>query len=133
MLVYLDSNILIYAIERSPNFGTRATTHIALLAASGDEFIVSDLTRLECRATPLVRGNRQILTAYDQFFQQRVHAVFQLTTSICDNATVIRGQYNFKTPDCLHLAAALEAGCGKFVTNDLRLNRFTGIAIELLP
>ena len=45
---------------------------------------------------------------------------------------LIRAQYNFKTPDSLHLAAAVISNCDVFLTNDHRLNRFTGISIETI-
>ncbi len=55
-----------------------------------------------------------------------------LTRDVIDRATEIRAQYNFKTPDSLHLAAAVISNCDVFLTNDQRLNRFAGIAIETI-
>ena len=46
---------------------------------------------------------------------------------------MIRGRYRFKTPDSIHLAAAVESGCQLFLTNDVRLNRFTDLTVEVLP
>ena len=46
---------------------------------------------------------------------------------------MIRAQYHYKTPDALHLSAAMEAGCGSFLTSDNRLATFSGLKIELLP
>jgi predicted nucleic acid-binding protein len=56
-----------------------------------------------------------------------------LTTAVVDRATVIRGRYRFKTPDALHLAAAIEAGCQTFLTNDARLGGFPDLTVEALP
>ncbi len=50
-----------------------------------------------------------------------------------ERAATIRAQYRFRPLDALHLAAALENGCSRFVTNDLRLHGFPGITIEILP
>jgi len=52
---------------------------------------------------------------------------------VFDRATVIRATNNFKLADSLHLAAAVEAGCDRFLTNDNRLSVFTDIAVEVLP
>jgi len=49
----------------------------------------------------------------------------------CDS-TLIRAQYGFRTLDAIHLAAAVEDGCGTFLTNDARLHAFSGVAVEAL-
>jgi len=133
VLIYLDSCIVSYLIEQAPGFGPRATNRIADALAAGDKLLVSDLTRLECRAKPLVAGDAALLADYDRFFTSVVEPIALLTTAVCDRATLIRGQYRFKTPDSLHLAAAVEAGCQVFLTNDMRLNRFPGLTVEVLP
>lgn len=133
MLVYLDSNIVIYLIEDPPGFGVRAKTNLDALRAQGDQVIVSDLTRVECRSQPLANGDRATLQNYDQFFAKLEPQVIRLTTAVCDRATMIRGFYRFKTPDALHLAAAVEARCDCFLTNDYRLANFTDLTVEVLP
>jgi predicted nucleic acid-binding protein len=51
---------------------------------------------------------------------------------VFERATVIRGQYGFKLADSLNLAAAVEHGCGRFLTNDFQLKRFSDITVEVL-
>jgi predicted nucleic acid-binding protein len=131
--VYLDSNIVLYLIEQPPDFGPRATARIADLRNAGDELVVSDLTRLECRHFPLGRGDAVTLGHFDAFFGQSTVEVVTLTTAVCDRATEIRAHHRVRTPDALHLAAAIESGCQLFLTNDLRLAGFTGMAVEALP
>jgi predicted nucleic acid-binding protein len=133
LLIYLDSCIVIYLIEQTPGFGPRASSRVAALLANGDRMVVSDLSRLECRANPLTAGDTTTLGHYDLFFANSVEPVVPLTTAVCDRATEIRGKYRFGTPDALHLAAAVESGCRVFLTNDARLSRFTGITVEQLP
>ena len=94
---------------------------------------MSDLTRLECRANAVASGDRVTLAEYYVFFSQAVEQVVVLTTAVVDRATVVRGQYRFKTPDALHLAAAVESGCQVFLTNDLRLGGFRDLTVEALP
>ncbi|MHB1038029.1 MAG: type II toxin-antitoxin system VapC family toxin [Pirellulales bacterium] len=132
MLVYLDSNIVIYLIEQPADFGVRASARLEKLLESGDEIVMSDLTRLECRSNAMAAGDAATLAEYDAFFEAVAAHVIKLTTAICDRATVIRAQYRFKIPDAIHLAAAIEAGSGAFLTNDLRLSGFPALAVELL-
>lgn len=49
-----------------------------------------------------------------------------------DHATDIRAHYGFKTPDAIHLAAAVVSGCDVFLTNDHRLDRFSDLAVEVV-
>jgi predicted nucleic acid-binding protein len=47
-----------------------------------------------------------------------------------DRATKIRADHGFRTPDAIHLAAAVISNCDAFLTNDLRLERFPDIVIQ---
>jgi predicted nucleic acid-binding protein len=132
VLVYLDSNIVIYLIEQSVQFGPRTSARIAALRTAGDRIVVSDLTRLECRANAVAEGDYVTLAQFDGFFRRAVERVMQLTTDVVDRATIIRGRYRFKTPDALHLAAAVEVGCQTFLTNDARLSGFPDLTVEVL-
>ena len=133
MTVYLDSNIVIYLVERPINFGGRASDWFMAAQARGDRFVVSDLTRVECRSQPLALGDMTTLQDYDTFFSALAPDIVPLTTAVCDRATEVRGFFRFKTPDALHLAAAVEAGCDRFLTNDLRLASFPQLTVEVLP
>src|SRR5258708_758164 len=132
MLVYLDSVIVVYYLDAADQFHQLAAQRLAAFAGTRDEIAVSDLTRLECRVHPIQEADQQRLALFDHFFAlPDVHLV-PLSTAVYDRATLIRAQYAFRTTDALHLAAAIEAGCGSFLTHDLRLARFTGISVEIL-
>ena len=69
---------------------------------------------------------------YDEYFGNNVSEIVLLSRDVMDRATVIRAQYRFKTPDAIHLAAAVIANCDVFLTNDHRLDRFTGLNVEVI-
>lgn len=133
MRVYSDSVILIYYFEGAPSFKARATAYLGALWTAGDTLTVSDLVRLECRMLPVRLGDAVRLGDYDNLFTQPNVTRVPITTAVFDRATLIRATYNFKTVDALHLAAAAEAGCDRFLTNDNRLSAFTDIPVEVLP
>ena len=132
MLVYFDSVICIYAVEGPPSFQGRARSRIAAMAAAGDQAAVSDLTWLECRVKPLRLGDAAALTAMEAFQTAADVVRVPLPTAVYERATRIRASYAYKLGDALHLAAAVEAGCGVFLTNDLRLSAFPDIAVQVL-
>ena len=133
MLVYCDTMILVYYFDHTGPFNVRATNRLAALAAAGDQIAVSDLVRLECRVKHVKTGDKARLAVFDAFFARPDVRVVPITTAVFDRATVIRATHNFKLGDSLHLAAAVEAGCDRFLTNDTRLSAFTDIAVEVLP
>ena len=133
MLVYLDSVIVIYRIEGDPPFKTRANRRLSDLESAGDRFAVSHLSRLECRLQPIRIGDTATLAHYDDFFALPHVEVVPITPAVFDRATLIRATFNFKLGDALHLAAAVEAGCDLFLTNDVALARFSDIPVEILP
>lgn len=133
MLIYCDSMILIYLLDTVGPFNVRAAARIAAMQSAGDTAAFSDLTRLECRVKPLMLGATKALADIDAFFTRPdVHFV-PITTAVFDRATLIRATHKFELGDSLHLAAAIESGCDRFLTNDTRLSGFTDIPVEVLP
>lgn len=106
---------------------------LAAMQSAGDTPAFSDLTRLECRVKPLRLGATKALADIDAFFSRPDARFVPITTAVFDRAAIIRAIHNFKLGDSLHLAAAAEAGCDRFLTNDTRLSAFTDIPVEVLP
>ena len=139
MLYFLDTCIVIYAVEGQAPFQQRARTHLAALETAGHSFVVSDLTRNECLVKPLGAGNGLLLLQYSKVFAgSNLHTV-GLTLVVHERASRIRGSYwyangkRYSLPDALHLAAAIEFGSDSFLTNDLRLAGFPDITVDVLP
>ncbi len=133
MRIYLDANVVIYLIEQPAGWGPRASAYVAPLLAGKNPLVVSDLTRLECLVQPLAAGDQGVLARFRAFFASADVQTVGLTAAVCDRAAVIRARYRYKLGDSLHLAAAVEHGCDRVVTNDARLHAFTDIAVEVLP
>jgi len=133
MKVYLDSVIVIYLIDHTGPFHSRAQARFSKMRTAGDWSVISDLTRLEGRVLPLRNGDLKALSDFDSFFSEPDVQRTPLTAAVYDRATDLRATHNFKLGDALHLAAAIEGGCDLFLTNDLRLARCTDIPIEVLP
>jgi uncharacterized protein len=130
--VFLDTNIVIYLIERTPDFCSRATKYIQSQISQGQRLVVSDLVRMECRIRPLRTNDAITLSAFDGYFASEDVNVTPITPAVCDRAAIIRARYRFSPMDSLHLAAAVEHGCHRFLTQDSRLKEFPDIAIDTL-
>ena len=134
MIVCLDANCVIYLVEADPLWGPKVVAKVTALRAAGHELAVSDLSRTERLAGPLASGDAAILADYQTFFASSTIRMLPLTTAVCERAARIRAAslFRIKVPDCLHLAAAIEHGCGVFLTNDAQLTLCTDITVEIL-
>ena len=117
MKIYLDSCIVIYLIEGSPQ--NRLAVDAALQVRPPALTVISDLVRLECRVGPLRSSDLAMLKRFEDFFES-AHVV-AVSSAVCDLAAELRAQHRLKTPDALHVAAAILNDCGEFWTNDRRL------------
>jgi uncharacterized protein len=133
MLVYLDTVICIYAVEGAPSFQTRARTRLETLRTVGDLAVISDLTWLEARVKPIRLRDTTALADMEAFLTASDVVRVPLPLAVYERACEIRAGLNFKLADALHLAAAVESGCGLFLTNDHRLSGFADIPVEVLP
>jgi predicted nucleic acid-binding protein len=93
---------VIYYVERDPIWAPKVDARLKSLVAAGDTVAVSDAARLECLVGPL----------------QLADASIQM-----DKLLAL---------DSIHLAAAIEHGCGLFLTNDGQLSRCKAITVEVL-
>jgi len=134
MIVCLDADCTIYLVEHHPIWGPKVLNRLADLRAAGHAIAISDLVRTESLAGPLHKGNAAGVADFQAFFVDPAIRVLPLTASVCERAAQLRAASNFvlKVPDCLHLAAAIEHGCGLFLTHDAQLARCTAIAVEVL-
>ena len=129
MRVYLDSAPIIYLVE---DFAPYASALESRLAAPGVVQICSELSRLECRIKPIRDGEGALLAAFDSYFADIISEVVPLSRQVIEHATVLRARHSFRTPDAIHLAAAIVSACDLFLTNDFRLSRCTEIAVEAI-
>jgi predicted nucleic acid-binding protein len=139
VLYYLDTCILIYWAEDPAPFDARVRNHVAALQAAGHRFAVSDFSRLECLVKPLGTTDGPLLLDYEQLLLAPDVRLVPLAAATYTRAAAIRGSLRYpggrrySVPDSLHLAAAVEGGCDRFLTNDGRLAGFPDLVVEVLP
>lgn len=112
--LYLDSCVLIYALEGFGRF--RSHTLQQLEQYASDQWVISDLVRMECLVGALKADDQLRLLAFRSFFADC--EVLPLTAEVFDQAAHWRAQQRLSTADALHLAAALHGGCDALLSND---------------
>lgn len=129
-IVYWDSCVFIYYLEADED--VRAKIRTRLLSIPHAILCHTALTELECRVEPLRNGKQDLLSQYDRLFASPLTRRIDLDDSVYRQATELRAEQRLKTPDALHLAAALQYGCESFWTRDDRLARAVSGRIELV-
>ena len=132
MMVYLDTNCVIYFVEQNPAWVSKVITRFTGFRAANDQLVIGDLTRAECLVGPFQSGDATVEASYRAFFTDPDIQVLPMTAAICERAARIRAAYKFELVDSLHLATAAEHGCGLFLTNDAKLKICGDIPVEVL-
>ena len=118
-LIYLDSCLLIYAVENHPTFAPQVLS--ALANEDPERFAVSPLTALECLVKPMRTADLALQNRYHAALGQLLQ--LPLPAPVFLEAAQLRAHFALKTPDALHLACAQHHGCSALWTNDDRLSR----------
>ncbi|MDP2759936.1 MAG: PIN domain-containing protein [Sideroxyarcus sp.] len=113
--VYLDSCMIIGLIEGD------ATLRQTLRRQLCNHLICcSELSRLKARVLAIRNDDAASLQQFDQFFA--ACEMVTLNRAVFDQSALLRAKSNLKTPDALHLAAAIHASCEEFWSDDKQLN-----------
>jgi uncharacterized protein len=123
---YLDSCMVIGLIEGDAEQRNALKTYLT----AAQQVFSSELVRLEARILALRQNHHEYLNRYDAFFE--ACEFVDLNRTVFDLATKLRAESQLKTPDALHLAAALTAGCDAFCTNDKQLIKIAGQHIKVI-
>lgn len=131
-LVYLDTNPVIYSVEKHPVYEPLLQPLWQAAKAKTIEIVSSDLVLLETLVGPLQAGDTALINAYEQLFQQAQTRLLPITHPILREAARLRAVTKLKSPDALHAATALNAGCGLFITNDAGFRGVAGLPLVIL-
>ena len=127
-MIYLDSCILIYALE---DFGPRGDAVRMALTAVDSPVGSSPLALQECLVGPLRERNLEVRDRYLALFD-RIEVV-DLDVAVFVRAAELRADFRLKTPDAVHLAAAQLSECTELWTNDKRLATASrGLAVDVI-
>jgi predicted nucleic acid-binding protein len=128
-VIYLDSCLVIYLVERHARWGAPVARAVA--QESGGEFAVSPLVKCECLVGPIKRGDPILQQSYTELFGE--FASLDMPEAVYLLAAELRARFGVRLPDALHLACAQHHRCDALWTNDGRLTRVShGLAYNVL-
>lgn len=118
--VYIDTNIVIYAIEGLANYAAQIQPLLQAMKAAEVFVVTSELTLAETLVGPIKTNNLRIQQTYRSFLVTTVILeVVPVSRRILEDAAQLRATSKLKLPDAIHLATALQYQCDSFLTNDI--------------
>ncbi len=130
--VYIDANAIIYSVERIEPY--RELLAPMWQEAGAGRFVLasSELVVLETLIKPLREGNARLEMLFRSIFAAAEMDLIPATLTIWEDAARIRAETGLATPDALHAATAMRAGCAAFITNDTDFRRVEGLPVVVL-
>lgn len=120
-IVYVDTAIVIYSMERFPNYFPLLEPMWRQSQTSEIQVITSELTLLETLVMPLRNGNTDLIDCYERMLLSSEISLISINQTILKQAANLRSTTNLKTPDAIHAATAINQNCKIFLTNDAGL------------
>ncbi|MBF0109597.1 MAG: type II toxin-antitoxin system VapC family toxin [Magnetococcales bacterium] len=126
--IYLDTCIAIDLVEEHPLCGPVVENALSRVSAV---ICHSALVELESLVLPIRQGQEGLIRRFRRFFAASRR--LSMADSVFILAAELRARHGLKTPDALHLAAAMYHGCDTLWTNDNRLAAAVpGLAVNVL-
>lgn len=131
-VVYLDTSAIIYSVEKHEDYWALLRPLWEASAAAQIEVISSELALLETLVGPLKSGDTKLADDYEKLLTATEVRLMPITAHTLRYAARIRAAENLKTPDAIHAASALAAGCVQFITNDNDFRRVPSLPVVVL-
>jgi predicted nucleic acid-binding protein len=131
--IFLDTVIVIYAVEKNPTYVARAEYILTKIDDGSMRASTSVVTLTEVLIQPQRKQHQALARAYlDVLTKSKNLETLPIDVLTAVKAAELRAQYNLRTPNAWQLAAAVQAGCQVFLTNDRTLQRITAIRVLVL-
>lgn len=132
-LLGVETAPFIYFVERNPIYVDRVRAIFQYIAARNLRVASSAITLTEVLVMPIQTGHVRYQSEYrEMLLNTDGITTFAVSPEIAEKAAHLRAQYKLRTPDALHVATAIQAGCDAFLTNDSGIRRVTDIRVLLL-
>lgn len=117
--VYLDTNVLIYFLDRNPDYFTVSAAIVEAIESGSIAGYTGDAVIAEILVKPYRSGNIELVSGIKAFFKtENFLTICHHDADTFDLAAQLRAKYNQKFIDALHYATAIRSGCHAIITND---------------
>ena len=122
--VYLDSNIFIYAVQKSDHWAKPAEVLLKAIDEQKVRAVASELVLAEVLSKPFALGNTRQIEQYQRLLSSGSGlSMVNVSRGVLVLAAQLRGATGLQLIDAIHIATAQLAHCDYFLTQDERLGR----------
>ncbi|MFB6182396.1 MAG: type II toxin-antitoxin system VapC family toxin [Candidatus Magasanikbacteria bacterium] len=120
--IYLDVMIFIYYFEENLEFLDQVTAIFEAIEQDRNKGFVSKLIFSELLVHPYKKDMNRLIVNYIDFLHNYPNLkLIPAKEEILINSASLRAQHNLSTPDAIHTASAIEAGCTGLITADQQI------------
>jgi predicted nucleic acid-binding protein len=124
---------LIYFVEKIEPYLTASLPLWQAVDSGRLRVAISELGLLETLVKPLRDGDSALADLYRQLLLEATDVeCVPLRRDILESAARLRASTGLRTPDAIHAATAMAAGCALFVTNDRVFRTVPGLNAVIL-
>jgi len=135
--IYVDSNVLIYAVEGVPATAEPAKRLITFLRANRNLMFTSEISLGEVLAPPKRRGAWPLHTKRRVYLDLLVFSgtatLIPVSRDILIGTAELRKTIPLKLPDAIHLLSAIRWDCKFMVSGDAHFKRLPPNMVHVLP
>jgi predicted nucleic acid-binding protein len=131
-LVYVDTMVFIYTVERFAKYVSLLVPLWQAAQTGAIEIVTSELALMETLVAPLKSGNAALVTAFERALLGTAIRLIPVAQPTLREGARLRATTKLRTPDAIHAATALAAGCAIFVTNDVGFRAVPGLSAVIL-
>ena len=132
-LVYVDANVVIYTVEKHPQYSPVLRPLWSAVAAGQARVLVSELILLETLVGPYRANDPQLADDYETFLRLPGLELVAVSPAILREAARLRSQWpRLRSPDAIHAVTALSRSATSLVTNDFGFRNIPGLNVILL-
>lgn len=129
----IESAPFIYYTESRAGYIEKMRSIFTYLLDERLAVVTSTITLSECLTKPLKEGSDTLIGAYNTLFERTQGIqLIPVSAAVARRSADLRARYQLRTPDAIHVATALEAGCDAFLTNDLGIKRINDVRVLIL-
>ena len=131
--VYFDASPIIFSVEKIEPYVSILKPIWRSAQVGNLSLIGSELLLLETLVKPIQKKDTALEESFRDLLQRsREFRLLPINTSVIEMAARLRATVNLKTPDAIHAATALIAGCALFITHDPIFRRVSELNVSVL-
>ena len=131
MRIFLDTNIIIYFLEKNKLFFEKVIPYFERAESGEIELFTSSISYMEVLMPVIKKQDIDLESKYNYLFKNFLN-VISIDLEIGRIGAEIRAKYNIKVPDALQIASAINFECKKFITADKELDKIKKIEIIII-